>query len=207
MQSSDFFEQLLEIGRYDRYEEIARVPGAGVHGDVVCNAGSGRLVTFYKDLPTNDRHALIKAVAMYEDTVGGVGSVTALQRLFLLVNDPRGDLLDWVLQNSRAFRYYYHDARSLEEYKDICERIAARKAETLHREKGRELEAHERQATVATANLYNAVRRGDIKAVRALLAQGANPSATVAPDGRTLLALARGNNREDIAEALQKPNA
>lgn len=203
----ELYDQLLEIGRSQRFDEITRIPGAGNHAEVVRFAGSGLegLLNFCKVLEQGDRRALIRAVAMYEDTVAGIGSVTTLQRLVPLADDPKGDLLDWILRNTRAFVYYHHGARSLAEHKKICERIAARKAETLAREQERELEATERRATVATGNLYNAVRRGDIKAVRALRAQGADPSEARTPDGKSLLAFARHMNREDILAELERP--
>ena len=58
------------------------------------------------------------------------------------------------------------------------------------------------KADAATKNLYNAVRRGDLKSVVALLARGANASAP-APDGSRLIDLAISKGFDAIATQLQ----
>lgn len=205
MESFNFFDQLLEIGRHERYDEIHRVPGAGVQEAVIHFAGSGlhQVLKFCKDLPRDDRRAFIMAVAKYEDSVGGIGSVTTLHRLLPLAEDPKAELLDWILQNTNSYWYYANGARSLEQLQAFRKDIATRKNATMQRESERYEEARVRRATAATESLYNAVRRGDVKAVRALLAKGADPSATAAPDGRSLLSLAQDNNHGDIVAELQ----
>lgn len=59
-----------------------------------------------------------------------------------------------------------------------------------------------RDAEKATTNLAGAVRRGDLKAVMALLAKGADPSKAVA-DGGSLVALAEANGRTEVAAYLR----
>ena len=69
-------------------------------------------------------------------------------------------------------------------------------------------EEHQRQlrykakADTATRNLYNAVRRGDIKGVAALLERGAN-AAACAPDGSPLIDLAMAKGFDAIAAQLR----
>lgn len=59
-----------------------------------------------------------------------------------------------------------------------------------------------RRSERATLNLYNAVRRGDVKAVRALILNGADPK-TRAPDGAELIELAKLIGYENIIEELE----
>lgn len=79
---------------------------------------------------------------------------------------------------------------------------AAKRAETERRNHDAAAPARAQRAERATRNLYNAVRRGDIKAVVALLGMGANPS-TLAPTGESLIDYARATGRENIALQLE----
>jgi hypothetical protein len=64
-------------------------------------------------------------------------------------------------------------------------------------------EAEARRASAATAKLANAVRRGDVLAVKALLAQGARP-ADALPDGGSLQAFAASHAQDRMAELLRE---
>ena len=57
-------------------------------------------------------------------------------------------------------------------------------------------------APEATRKLYNAVRRGDLKAVRALLLRGADAS-SLTPEGEPLVSFALRQNRHEIVAILQ----
>lgn len=204
MQPIDLFERLLELGRDHRGAEIARLPGAGIHREVLrlADLHLPALLHFFDGLPPYDREVFVEAVALYEHTVGGLGSVTTLQNLLPMVGDAHDAVLDWILRNTNSYSYYAYEARSLEEYRAICSRRAKRKADAEFQETNRQAQAKARIAERATTLLYNAVRRGDLKAVRALLVRGADPT-TKAPDGTSLDSLAIGNHRHDIAAELQ----
>lgn len=194
------FHRLLEIGRIGQYAEIAGIANLSV----LCLVDSGRdeMLDFVKNLPLDDQIAFAKSVAMLEHSVGGRGSVTSLQHLLPVVPDPDRKLLDWVLRNTKSYWYYSHGARSVEELDAIRALIAERRAEGIERDQRRQVSDKARIAAAATKNLPNAVRRGDLKAVRALIAKGADP-ATSAPDGSSLIAVAASLGFDAIASELR----
>ena len=115
-------------------------------------------------------------------------------------------VFDWVLTNTSSYRYYSGGATSFAELRAERAWQSRRWQERQEDERNREAEAKARKAERATQNLHNAVRRGDIKAVRALLGQGASPTVTT-PDGMGLAEYARLSGRSDIAELLSSPSA
>jgi hypothetical protein len=139
---------------------------------------------------------------MVEHRVGGLGSVTNLQHLLQLVDDPERTLLDWILRNTKSYWYYSHNARSIQELDLTSKRIAERKAARVEKEQTRQIEDKSRIAADATRKLYNAVRRGDLKAVRALIERGADVT-SCGPDGSPLIAVAMSKGFDAIAEELR----
>lgn len=202
----DFCAELLRLGRIADFAGIDSLPGAGDHAAVVHFADVGRLsaLEYFSMLPTSDRAPFVKAVATYENTVGGIGSVTLLVDLVDVADDPQHDLYDWILRNTRSYGYYSFSARSYEEYLSERQDAAECTAANIRRDQERQARDRIRVAQQSTAKLYNAVRRGDIKAVQALLRRGADP-ATHTPDGEPLHAFALRSNRLDIAALLQSP--
>jgi ankyrin repeat protein len=67
----------------------------------------------------------------------------------------------------------------------------------------RQLEDKKRIAEEATHKLYNAVRRGDIKAVRSLVSKGANPL-VLSPDGRSMINFASSLGHTAIVAELSE---
>jgi len=203
MSYTNTFECLLRIGQNSNYPAVAAVEGAG-NPECVIRFSDSLRGTFLADiarLSSSDIAAFVKAVAAYEDTVGGLGSVTALQRLLPLIQDNDHAILDWILSNTKSYRYYSYDARSYAELMVIKEAHAARRARNEQREREREAIAKSCRAKKASANLFNAIRRGDTKAVEALLRQGANPDG-FAPDGASLIQYAERCRRTDISALL-----
>ena len=200
-------DALLEVGRAGDLQSATELPGAGVHSQVVLASSCfrGAVVDKVAALPVEDRVALAKALAVYENSVGGIGSVTALQHVMCLFGDAveRGyETFSWISENTRSLWYYADRAVDFIEPDVAAVRRAAARAENERR--NYELAAPERarRAERATENLYNAVRRGDIKAVQALLGRGANPTA-MTPTGELLISYARDSSREDIAVQLE----
>lgn len=204
MSDLELIESLLELGRLAKFDSIAALPGAGVHADVLAFSDrvSRRLVERFQSMPEHDRVALIKAIAVYEHSVGGLGSCTALWRLLPLITDEDHNALDWILQHTCSYQYYAWGAHSFAELQAIRHAHALRREHSLNSERERAELARVRRAERATANLFNAVRRGDANAVRALLRSGANPH-SCAPDGTSLSTYAASIGRVDIADLLQ----
>lgn len=198
----DLLEALVEVGRSSQFQNAANLSGAGNHASVCRLAESSQEVSHYfRKLSENDRESLIKAIAIYENSVGGLGSVTLLDKLLKLVSDPDRTIFEWILANTHSYSYYAHGAKSLEEYDRICSLISQRRSENQKKEIIRELEAKLRKAARASENLFNAVRRGDIKAVRALVEKGANPEIKTS-NGFSLVDYAKAIGRQDIADEL-----
>lgn len=197
--------QLLAAGLAEDFAAVAALPGAGNHAQVLRFAsslrGEGRKAI--DAMSGTERTAFIKALAVYEDTVRGLGSVTALCQLLPLTPGEDVATIDWVLLHTRSYDYYANGARSLA---DVLEAKAARaegRAATARLEAQRERAAKERRAARATALLYNAVRRGDLKAVQGLIAQGASVDVRT-PEGEDLESYAQRSGRTEIAATLRE---
>ena len=175
MPATALLQQLLAAGLAEDFAAVAALPGAGNHALVLRFSSSLRAEgrTAIDQLAAGERAAFIKALAVYENTVSGLGSVTALRALLPLMPGPDAALVDWVLSNTRSYDHYAHGARSLDQFIAIEKAHVARRAEREQTENDRAREAQSRRAERATVNLRNAVRRGDLGAVRALLGQGA----------------------------------
>jgi hypothetical protein len=194
---------LLAVSSANQYADVKNIPGAGNHNQVVRYTFDlcGPLLNRIASLQPAEQATFVKALAVYEDTVGGLGSVTALHRVLPVVSDPDHAIIDWVLANTRSYWYYSNGAKSFVELQGVRTDLAHWRDEKAESERKREADAKIRKAERATQNLYNAVRRGDIKAVKALLGQGASVSGTT-PDGVGLVEFATACGRGDIAALL-----
>ena len=208
MQLDLILEKLLQVGRTETFADIAGLPELCPSMAVVqlLDRCRDKLVPYAMRLSATDRIAFIKAIAVLEHQVGGRGSVTHLERLLPLVSDPERNFLDWILRNTTSYWYYAHAARSVEEYDISKAMIARRTAERIQCDQERQARDRARIALEgppeATRKLYNAVRRGDLKAVRALLLKGADAS-SLTPEGEPLVSFALRQNRHEIAATLQ----
>lgn len=178
------------------------LPGAFNHRLVLEHVFALRpLLSEVSTLPHEDQVSFIKSLALYEQTVGGIGSPTLLFHALPIVSDPNHEIFDWVLTNTTSYNHYARGAKSFAELEHFESLSRALSARTLERERQRVVDAATRRADKASSNLFNAIRRGDIKAVSALLNQGASPQATDA-SGLTAAAYADQLGRADIAELL-----
>jgi Ankyrin repeats (many copies) len=197
-------QNLLSIGRNESFEDLSRYPEFQDHASVLrlADVYRDKVLAFAQALSQSDQIAFIKAIAMVEDRVGSLGSVSNLPRLLSLVDDPERALFDWVLRNSSRY-YYSKGARSVSGYDLACHFEAERRAEGMRRDAERQLQDRKRIAEQATDNLYKAVRRGDLKAVRALVEKGADVTVS-APDGTSLIALAAADGNTEMVQVLEK---
>lgn len=205
MPSFTLIEQLVSLGRAGDFRAVEALPGAGNHAQVLRFASSlrGDGLAVLKAMPNEDVKAFVKALAVYESTVNGLGSVTALQELLPMAQDDDHSLLDWVLSNTKSYWYYSHGAKSFAEFAVLKTAQAARRAESERLEREREGHAKARRAERATQRLFNCIRRGDLKAVQALLGKGA-AAHTATPDGVPLVQYAESLGHTAIAEALRQ---
>ena len=205
MPAPTLFQQLLAAGLAEDFATIASLPGAGHHAQVLRFSSSlrGEGCSAVDVLTAGERAAFIKALAVYEDSVMGLGSVSALCQLLPLSAASDEVTIGWVLSNTRSYDYYSNGARSLAEVLEMQAARASHRADSVRKEAERERTAKELRAERATTKLYNAVRRGDLKAVQGLLAQGAAFD-TCTPEGEALDMYAARLGHTDIAETLRQ---
>ena len=206
---SQILHWLLDCGLRCDFDSIKQIPGAGNHGEVMRLADRGLRVSteFFGSLNTAEQVAMLKAVAAYEDTAGemGMGSVTLLDRLASLKSlghdDPLRDAYAWILANTNSYWYYAGGMKSLDgfHYWQRTKYEIAAENESIDAE--RQAKDRARIALKASGNLYNAVRRGDVKAVVALIALGADVQ-SCCPDGKSVVDLAAEQGLMEIAEIL-----
>ena len=173
LEPQDFFNALIEARGLPN--EVEKIPGAFVYRSVVSHSAQLRdRLSWVETLSDQDQSSFIKSLALYEQTIGGIGSATLLDLTLRAVRDPDHKLFDWVLINTSSYNYFARGAKSYEELRQRQEASRARAERNLEREAQRTGEARARRARKASSNLINAIRRGDIKAVEALLRQGAS---------------------------------
>lgn len=196
MQKLALLGELTKLGHLPDWDAIRALPGAGVFNEVCAISHDVPMVlAYFQGLNPADQHALIRAIAVYEDSVSGLGSTTVLDPLFRQVSHGYREIFDWVLGNTGAYDYFARGARSLAD-------IERHRREVARREKLQQIEAKERAATRATEQLFKAVQRGDVRAVRALLSKGADPTVT-GPNGEALVDTALSIGHPDIAALLE----
>lgn len=202
-----FFTRMVELGRAEQFDEIREIAreDRGAQLASLGNRGLRLIWNFWCQLPPDDAKALIKAIAIYEDAVRFTGSISFNRDILTYRIGGDNTTLDWVLRNTNYW-YYGKKARSLGEYEADLAESAARRSAAEERDYARHIEAAHRNAAKATQGLYNAVRRKDVKAVIALLANGADP-AVCGPDGRSVEALALELGNEDIIEMLREASS
>jgi hypothetical protein len=204
-------QALSELGRGD----VPSIPAVladerTAWKQIVNQPGSWRKLA--AELPADDLAALIRGLVLYgragRRTGGSVSPVISLFRAFVeRFPAHHAELAGWVVDHtsnvsepwgSTALRTArsLSDVRAIEAAREV-DRQASLAAEDLRR-----AEAASRRAREATENLPKAVRRGDVKAVAALLATGANPQESISRVG-SLVAIAREHGRGAMIEYLR----
>jgi dTDP-4-dehydrorhamnose reductase len=208
MNVDKLLRELVAIGKSGEFSKIPLVAELQDHSSVLrlADVHHDQLIAFAMSQPLADQIALVKSIAVVENQIGGLGSVTNLERLLALVLDPERKLLDWILRNTKSYSYYSFDACSIEEYDAACRRKAERATEGIRRDEARQAQDRKLISETATKNLFNAVRRGDLKAVRALVQKVADVN-LLTPDGSSLVSLATSKGYDAIATELRNAGA
>lgn len=178
-------DRLVQIGRKGRFAELetigARFPSAK-SGDFMRLRPEAwvHVITSYTD---DDVVCLIKSLTKLEHYPNfKAGSVSPVIWIFrnLQSASERVDLVNWILANTEntylPFGSSNHGAKSLDEYQRLSEQVAARSVARHKAEQNRQSDAKARKAAEASQRLFGAIRRKDEKAIRALLARGADSS-------------------------------
>ena len=204
MQLLDILRDLAKAGSAQDYPNVEVTTALQPHMCVVQFLDHERnsLISTAAQFTQLELISIIKAIAVLEHLVGGRGSVTHLKRLLDLVQDPDRELLDWILRNTKSYWYYSHDAKSVKEYDLICQEIASRTAKRISADDERKSQDKIRVAVANTDKLFNAVRRGDFKAVEALILGGANPQ-TLTPNGESLINFAETRANAQVIAILK----
>lgn len=168
-----------------------------------------------RELSDAELGELIRGLVLYSQarlggTDGSVSPVIVLYRRYVKrfpATEPA--LTAWIVDHrTNAYEPFgtmrHFEVRSLAEF----QRRAAEAAVDKARRQQLQQETQQRQrqvqhSTVATARLAVAVRRGDLGAVQALLARGAEPTRAL-PSGQSLVALALEHGRQAVADYLKQ---
>lgn len=140
-----------------------------------------------KSLNIEDLVALIKCLTIaervFEDWGGGSVSPVILlfRKLASLDSNFAETIADWVLTNTENYYLPFGTmnlgAKSLIEYHLLKQLASERRKGSHELEIQRQESARQRKAQETTHALIGAVRRSDVKAVKALIAKGANANA------------------------------
>ena len=169
-----------------------------------------------ESLSIEDLVAIIKCLTIAERSFEGwkAGSVSPVIWLFRRLSGLDPNLADtianWVLTHTEndylPFGTVNLGAKSLAEYhrlKEVAsERAQARREAEVHRQES----ARQRKAQEATHALIGAVKRGDVKAVKALIAKGADINAKDSA-GVSISEHAHMKGNQEILELLKVTNA
>jgi hypothetical protein len=182
----EILHKLIETGRSDDFSHMSSsfaVQEQHRYGYIM-RLGPEAWLSLAESLNTEDLVALIKCLTKAERSLEDwmAGSVSPVIWLFRrLANlDPKyaNTIADWILANTEndylPFGTRNLGAKSLSEY-DHLEQLASERVKERHKaEAQRQESARQRKAQEATHALFSAVKRGDVKAVKALIAKGAD---------------------------------
>lgn len=197
-------ERLADVGEYGSLDEFFRNEDM-TSTELLCLCSDRKRNQFRMHasrLSSERQLALVKALTRVEVGLGGLGSVSCVAKLVDADSKEGRQMLDWVLRHYPNY-YYGMGARSIAEYDESIRLRAARRERARKLEQERQAAAQSRKADEATQKLFNAVRRGDLKAVEALLVQRADPNQPT-PCGQSLDSYARQEGKQEIAELLEK---
>jgi hypothetical protein len=211
--SSALLEELLDLGRGK--SEVLPPPlrdEAVAWRTLVC--GNGPWVEAARQVGVSNVPDLIRGLVRYSRISGrGIGgSVSPVVTLYRIVVEQlriaEPELTRWIVSN-RTNPYEPFGTLSHEHATTYAEYLVRRAARTFRassddaerRQRAKDVR-NERERKESTERLANAVRRGDVAAVQALLDKGADVGAAL-PDGGSLVTLALANGRVAVPEFLK----
>lgn len=170
-----------------------------------------------KTIPEYELRHLIQGIVLYSQArrrgVGGSASPVIVLYHSYVERFPAQEptLTGWIVNNRvNDFDPFGRVcSRAVRTYAEFLEFVRCSELEAEAREKARvdeiaklKQQRQVRDAVKATSNLANAVRRGDLQAVTALLGKGADPTTAFA-EGGSLVALAEASGRVEVAAYLR----
>jgi hypothetical protein len=181
----DLIEHLISIGRS---EEFGRLDRIAADFPTEYRGGFMRLrpdpwIQVANGLDEESLTCLIKSLTVLEKLPDfKAGSVSPVIWLFRCLPHPdhQAELVDWVMSHTEnpyvPFGRSNHGAKCLTDYQQSSTQIEDHRRATQKAEIDRQTSARKRKAEQASGNLFAALRRKDEKAIRALLARGADPA-------------------------------
>lgn len=191
-----FDEVVLEaLPSFSKHSAVCRL--VDVHREV--------LTAEVRSMSPDDRVAFVRAVAMLEQAVGGMGSVSAILYLLPVLGPERRKAIELALSDTpqweRRCNAWALGAGDILDY-DSRQRALWERRDAHARKFQSEKETKLRRRS---ANLHRAIRNKDVKAVAELLELGVDPH-SVTSEGLTCLELAKqvgvSANVENIQRAI-----
>jgi hypothetical protein len=211
----EVLSDLMELGRFHREEvPLSLADPEKAWSTLLCGWDPWRKIA--QETNESNLEALIKGYVLYSrarpsHSGGSVSPAIDLYRGFARrFPDKADELADWIFKyTTNPYEPFGSQitfgAKSLREYRerlDAHNRIADlnREGDQI-RQKEDSLRKQTYEKERATKNIANAVRRGDLAAVKAFLDKGADCNQSL-PNGESLVAFARVNGRNEVAEYL-----
>lgn len=180
--SPTIVQHLVVIGRTGRFEELESLAGLpDARGGDFMRTTRQEWESAAAHMARNDVVYLCKALTLLEALPHfRAGSVSPVIWLFRLLPESckSDDLINWILSHTDndylPFGRSNHGAKSIEELQLRSKQVAERARAREDAEQARHVASRTRKAAEASHDLFGALRRKDEKAVRALLARGAD---------------------------------
>ena len=211
---NDLLNRLISIGARESFHELRESlkPEEILFDKQMMIQGWQFWYPIAEKLSQNNLMALIKSLTMAESLLEGWqgGSVSAVIWLFNkyapLSPVDRDDLADWILRHTENYYVPFsnYGAKTLNEYYKLRSEHLNAKRETQIKEELRHQDAVKRYTIKATEDIFPAIARGDVKAVKALIQKGADLDACNS-EGLTPTQWAEKCGKEGIVNILKRP--
>ncbi len=209
------FRRFVQIGHSHDFDQLKLVMSSKEFHSSYCRGSLNDIFAFANSLCQPDLFALIKTLTVYErQNIGGYNSTSPIIRLYEMCHDPERKLADWVLQNTNneylpfggGRLKWNRGAKSIQEYDKVINQL------TLERNRGLEIQrlreeldqaaSLSKKMRKASHDIFNAARRGDERAVDALIAKGAIINNEPDQDGKSLLTIALESGNKNVLRSI-----
>lgn len=209
----DLLNRLINIGARESFHELRQSlkPEEILFHKQMMIQGWQFWYPIAEKLTQNNLMALIKTLTIAESLLEGWqgGSVSTVIWLFNkyapLSSTDKDGLADWILRHTDNYYVPFsnYGAKTLDEYHERRSKYLNEKRETQIKEELHHQDAVKRHAIKATKDIFPAIARGDIKAVKALIQKGADLDACNS-EGLTPMQWAEKCGKEDIVNILKR---